>query len=297
MKALVRKEFRENVKLAVLGLVIYTLMLFQQYRSDVVSPRATGQPLVSGAFLMSTAWFCGIFGAVLGWLQIHNERRPDLWAFLIHRPVTRTTIFLGKVIAGLGLYAVVAGLPLLGFIVWARLPGRVAAPFEPAMLLPVTAYFLAGTVSYFAGMLTGLRQARWYGSRALGLGVALIVVLIMAERPEFWQGLLIIFIGAAMLITGTWGAFQSQGYYRGQPAGGKAALTATLTFGKPGCCVCSGPNVVHLLPEKCGLQAAFLLCHDRNRRGLQGDDAFPCLPGIHRPRRRATAGCQDRAHD
>ena len=60
---------------------------------------------------------------MLGWLQVHNERRPDLWAFLIHRPMTRTGIFLGKVIAGLGLYALVVGLPLLGFIVWARLPG------------------------------------------------------------------------------------------------------------------------------------------------------------------------------
>ena len=123
--------------------------------------------------LWSTVWFCAIFGAVLGWLQIHNERRPDLWAFLMHRPMTPTEIFLGKTLAGLGLYAVVVGAPLLGFIIWALWPGHVAAPFEPAMLRPLAAYVLAGVGFYFAGMLTGLRQARWYASRALGLGLAL----------------------------------------------------------------------------------------------------------------------------
>ena len=128
------------------------------------------QPLADAGILWSTAWFCGIFGAVLGWLQVHNERRPDLWAFLIHRPMTRTGIFLGKAMAGLGLYALVVGLPLLGFIVWARLPGHVAAPFELAMLRPVAAYFLAGIRYYFAGMLSDLRQARWYASRVLGAG-------------------------------------------------------------------------------------------------------------------------------
>ena len=43
------------------------------------------------------------------------------------------------------------------------------------MLRPVATILLAGTVPYFAGMLTALRQARWYASRALGLGVAFIV--------------------------------------------------------------------------------------------------------------------------
>jgi ABC-type transport system involved in multi-copper enzyme maturation permease subunit len=231
MKTLVLKEFRENAKVAVLGLIIYTLLLVVPYRDYIASPTNMSQPLVNGEFLMSTAWFCAIFGAVLGWLQIHNERRPDLWAFLIHRPMSRTSIFVGKALAGLGLYALVAGLPLLGFVVWAWLPGRVGAPFEPAMLRPVAMFFLAGTVYYFAGMLTGLRQARWYASRALGLGVAIIVLPAMQLRPEFWLGLVSLVIGAAMLITAVWGGFQSDGHYRGQPAWGKAALTGALTLG------------------------------------------------------------------
>ena len=232
MKALVRKEMRENVRVAALGLVIYTLMLLSQYREYVASPTNMSQPLADSGILWSTAWFCGVFGAVLGWLQIHNERRPDLWAFLIHRPMTRTRIFLGKVTAGVGLYALVVGLPLLGFIVWARLPGHVAAPFELAMLQPVAAYVLAGILYYFAGMLSDLRQARWYGSRVLGLGTAIVVSPLLSMSPEFWQSVLLLLVGAAILATAVWGGFQSDGHYRRQPAWGKAALTVALI---PGC--------------------------------------------------------------
>lgn len=231
MKALIQKELRENVKLAALGMGIYILLLLQVYRSYVMSPRDMTQPLTSGDFLMITGWFCALFGAVLGWLQIYNKRRPDLWAFLLHRPMTRASIFLAKAIAGLGLYAVAAGLPLLGFIIWARLPGHVGAPFEPIMLRPAAMFYLAGPVGYFAGMLTGLRQARWYASRPLGLGVAIVVIPLMALRPDFWQGVAILLLGEGILITAVWGGFQSQGHYQGQPAWGKAALTGALTLG------------------------------------------------------------------
>jgi ABC-type transport system involved in multi-copper enzyme maturation permease subunit len=144
MKTLVSKELRENVKLAVLGLIIYALLLIVQYRDYVASPASLYHPLAGESLLWSTVWFSSIFGAVLGWLQLHNERRPDLWAFLLHRPMTRTEIFLAKSLAGLALYAVVVGLPLLCFIIWALWPGHVAAPFEPDMLRPVAACVLAG---------------------------------------------------------------------------------------------------------------------------------------------------------
>ena len=234
MKTLVFKEFRENVKVAVLGLVIYTLVLVVLYRDYVASPTNMTQPLADSNLVFGTAWFCGIFGAVLGWLQVHNERRPDLWAFLIHRPMTRSGIFLAKVMAGLGLYALAVGLPLLGFIVWARLPGHVAAPFEPAMLWPVTVYVLGGVLYYFAGMLSDLRQVRWYGSRVLGLGTAIAVSPLLVMSPELWQSLLLILLGAAVLATAVWGGFQRDGHYHGQPPLGKAALTVVLL---PGCLI------------------------------------------------------------
>ena len=243
MKTLIRKEFRENVKLAVIGFGIFTFLLAQAYRSctTLYANLALGQtgwygdstiaqPLL-GSLPKLAMVFCAIFGAILGWLQIHNERHRDLWAFLIHRPLSRTKIFFAKVIAGLCLYVAGAGLPLLGVILMIRIPGHMAAPFEWAMVLPVTACFLSGIVYYFAGLLTGLRQARWYASRGLGLGVAILVSVAVVIVPEFWRALFLILLGGAIVATAAWGSFMSNGYYVGQPPLGRRALVASLMLG------------------------------------------------------------------
>jgi ABC-type transport system involved in multi-copper enzyme maturation permease subunit len=243
MKTLIRKELRENFILAVIGFGIFMFLLVQSYRSCTafyanLASGQTGwygdaniaQPLL-GSFPKLAMVFCAIFGAILGWFQIHNERHRDLWAFLIHRPLSRTRIFLAKVIAGLCLYVAGAGLPLLGMILMIRIPGHIAAPFEWAMVLPVTACFLSGIVYYFAGLLTGLRQARWYASRGLGLGAAILVSVAMAAVPDFWRALFLILLGGVIVASAAWGSFMSNGYYDGQPPLGRRALVASLMFG------------------------------------------------------------------
>jgi len=243
MKALIRKELRENLKFAVLGLVVFTVLVVWSWRdyAGMMKDVLLGlrslegyhlQPVGSGLILVGTAWLCVIFGAVLGWMQIFNERHRDLWAFLVHRPISRTQIFFGKVIAGLGIYIVAAGLPLVCFIAWAGIPGHVAAPFEWGMVLPIAWLFLAGIAFYFAGMLTGLRRARWYASRTFGLGLAFMVLLAnFAPNWRFWQILMAMLTGIAILATAAWGGFHSDGHYKGQPALGKLGLTASITVG------------------------------------------------------------------
>src|SRR5205085_11539237 len=110
------------------------------------------QPLLASGFLTETCFFCAIFGAILGWMQIFHERHRDLQAFLLHRPVTRTQIFLGKSLAGLALYLLTTSVPLLCMVAWVRFPGHLATPFEWRMAIPSVGYCLAGTVFYFAGM-------------------------------------------------------------------------------------------------------------------------------------------------
>ncbi|HLZ53558.1 MAG TPA: ABC transporter permease [Verrucomicrobiae bacterium] len=243
MTTLIRKELRENFILALIGFGIFMFLLVQSYRSctSFYANLALGQsgwsgdatiaqPLL-GSFPKLAMVCCAIFGAILGWFQIHNERHRDLWAFLIHRPLSRTKIFCAKVIAGLCLYAAGAGLPLLGMILMIRIPGHIAAPFEWAMVLPVTACFLSGIVYYFAGLLTGLRQARWYASRGLGLGVAILVSVTVATVPDFWRALFLILLGGVLVASAAWGSFLSNGYYNGQPPLGRRALVASLMFG------------------------------------------------------------------
>ncbi len=67
---------------------------------------AKSSTLLADQVLFEIALICSIFGAVLGWVQIHNERHRDLRAFLIHRPILAARkIFFGKILARLCLYS------------------------------------------------------------------------------------------------------------------------------------------------------------------------------------------------
>ena len=235
MKQLILKELREHFKVALIGLAVFTVMLVLAFSACSSSLQRSAlsmgysdaedfQPLLARSVLTQAAFFCAIFGTFLGWLQIRAEKHPDLWAFLVHRPISRTTILRSKILSGLLLYAAGAGLPLLGLIIVASIPGHVAAPFEWAMALPLLAIFLAGPVYYLAGLLTGLRKARWYGSRAFGLGLAVPASVVLFAVPEFWQALLVIMIVGTLLTLAVWGSFKTGGYYREQPALSKLAL-------------------------------------------------------------------------
>jgi hypothetical protein len=244
MKTLLQKEVRENLSLAALGLAIVALLLvvpwlvYEDALRDLVSGRGSGGaylekllPLASPDFLLGAGFFCSIFGGVLGFMQMHHERHLDLWAFLVHRPITRGQLFLGKTLAGLGLYSAVAGLPLACFVGWAWRPGDMAAPFDPAMLEPVAVLFLNGMIFYFAGMLTGLRQARWYASRILPVGAAMLVAMGIINALLFWKAMLVAGVSLGLFGAAAWGVFQSGGQSRGQPLVGHAALTAVLALG------------------------------------------------------------------
>ena len=241
MKTIFQKDLRENLKLAVIGLLIFSLVLLQAYQSctttllRIIEGSWSGldsalQPLLSNTLLTEVAFFCAIFGVALGWLQTRNEAHRDLWAFLIHRPVSRTEIFQGKALAGLCLYLLGAGLPLLIFVAVVLTPGHVAAPFEWEMTLPLLAIFLSGIAFYFAGVLTGLRQARWYVSRSFGLGLALAAAA-TACNIVFWVALMLITVAILVLAFAAWGSHQTGGFYRGQPKSGKLALILSVLAG------------------------------------------------------------------
>jgi hypothetical protein len=242
MKTLIKKDLRENLVVAAIGLLVFALLLVQAFESSTSAldnlllnswsvQSVTLQPLLANTLVIESAFFCALFGAVLGWFQTRNEAHRDLWAFLIHRPVTRTEIFLGKTIAGLCLYGLGAGLPLAGLVLVARLPGHVAAPFEWPMALPLVELFLGGVAGYFAGQLTGLRQARWYVSRGWGLGLAIFALISVFGYEDCWKSWATLALAIGVLALAAWGAYQSGGLYDGQPLPAKWGLIAALTVG------------------------------------------------------------------
>lgn len=223
MKAMIWKELRENVKWAVLGGAALTLAMVWVLHSRS-RQGAPAQTILGGEFLIITTFGFAALGAALGFLQMFGESRRDHWAFLLHRPISRSRIFFGKVIAGLSIYVAATGLPLLTMAKWASTPGQFAAPFDWGMAQAGLADLLAGTVYYFAALLTALRQARWYAGKALSFGVAIVVSIFVNQLPQFWHALLAVALAAPVLLVAAWGSFCHSGVYTHQRRAPKAAL-------------------------------------------------------------------------
>jgi hypothetical protein len=221
MKSLLWKEWQENLKWAALPVLLLGGLM------ALLGPPS----LVNYGALLILGLIAAVFGAVLGFLQVFPESGGDRRSLLLHRPLRPTQIFLAKAAVGVALYLLGVGIPFAGAVAWVATPGHVAAPFRWPMALPWLADILTGVVYYFAGMLTAQREARWYGSRALGLGAAVLCTFLVWVLPEFWQALLAVAVMSTLVGLAAWGSFVAGGAYRPQPLPARAALAATLLAG------------------------------------------------------------------
>jgi hypothetical protein len=221
MRSLFWKEWREIVKWIALPsfLLLGPMLLF-------------GVPmLLEAKYLAYVSLVAGLSGALLGFFQVFSEARGDKRSLLMHRPLSLSRIYLGKVIAGVGLYLVALLVPTACVVGLAATPGHVAAPFEWRMTLPWLADVLTGLVYYFAGMLIAQREARWYGSRCLPLAAGLFASLLVWNMAEFWQALVAIGLLSGLVAVAAWGSILGGGAYPQQPRLAKIALAVTLFTG------------------------------------------------------------------
>lgn len=135
MRMMIWKERRENARWAALALVALSLALgYSLYAAGLNTSSDPAGALWTGiapVFLFG----CPLLGAALGFAQVMPELRRDQWAFLVHRPVPRTTLFWGKAVTGLLLALGATALPLGLLGLWAALRQRAstsACPARPA---------------------------------------------------------------------------------------------------------------------------------------------------------------------
>ena len=239
LKAMFWKECRENARWAVLALLALSFSLAYVVYDEVVA-KATASLDPDNGLRLGYVWVIAtlvftlgtpLVGLLLGLLQILPELRRDQWAFLVHRPASRTTLFWGKALPSVSLYLLATTLPLLALAAWDSLPGHQAAPFDWRFTLGGWAAVLAGLPLYFAGLTTALRPARWYGSRALPVFAALLAPLGIAAVTEFWQALLVCLPLTAALLAAAWGSFLTSGQYPGLPRLARLGLSASLLAG------------------------------------------------------------------
>src|SRR5262249_11167644 len=148
----------------------------------------------------------------------------DKRSLLMHRPLSSTRIFLGKLLVGVSLYLLAMAIPFACTVRLAATPGHTPQPFGWPMVLPWVADIATGLVFYFAGMLTAQREARWYGSRCLALAAGVFCWYLVWTLPEFWQALLVVLIVGGLVAAAAWGSFHRGGAYGPQPLVAKLCL-------------------------------------------------------------------------
>lgn len=247
MKTMIWKELRENLKWAVLALTVLVLAEFYALSTGREgSDNYNNITLCGSTFLLVTSFGCTLVGAAIGTLQILPERRRDQWASLLHRPVTRGTIFFGKVVAGLGLYFFATTLPFLASVAYVATPGQFAAPLVPGLLLPGLSDVFLGMVFYFLALLLCLHRGRWVGSRGAIILSALPVF--MLHLTVGWPFLLP--LGASLvLLLASWGAMLANGSMRDRPLPARIACVGVIFTGSYAALLLLGA-LVQLLPHK-----------------------------------------------
>lgn len=186
MGNLVLKELRQNLPWFAIGFIamLYVIRPFfvtgfsgsllplqfsHYYGSSEFSPILS---LTQSAFLMALAVFASVCGLALGLLQTFPEEGAGTYAFLLARPTGRLKVVGAKLAVGALLYFLATGLPFCWAIYWTSVPGHFACPFRFYMSYPGFMVIGAGFAFYLGAFLTGVRPARWFGSRLVGVAAA-----------------------------------------------------------------------------------------------------------------------------
>jgi|GEM_PF-5985746 len=228
MIAIIKKELRENIQWAAALCAALGLWMIWAVSEDSLS----GMGLIGAHIWALTA--CGFAGAgfILGMVQVLQDRTRGRWAFLIHRPLSPSRIFAGKVLGGLILYLGTVMIPLGLATLWMYTPHHLAGPFDWHTLLPRLADILGGTVAYAAGLHCAARQARWAITRLMPVvsaGLCLLAISAGVQSGALTAALMA--AALAVFLIAAWGAFCSGGSFENQPWFARAAAAVDVGAG------------------------------------------------------------------
>jgi hypothetical protein len=166
--------------------------------------RQSEVPFVATGFMSQFAQVAVLFSLALGFRQSLGEAVGSRFQWLGHRPVRWWRIVAAKLSVGAGLYLAVSAIPILLFAAWAATPGTHASPFFWSMTGPVWWTWLTMLVLYLGAFLSGVRPARWYGSRLWPVAAAGLAVVLLNVIP-WWPVQSVLLVVVAGLFTGTIG--------------------------------------------------------------------------------------------
>ena len=143
-------------------------------------------PFLYDSFQTPYTFVAAALAIALGLRQSAWEPSQGTSHYLLHLPLSRSNIFLSKLAVGGGLLLGCTLLPLVAYGAWASTLGTHPAPFEWSMTLPVFRIWLTMPLVYLGAFLTGIRPARWYGSRLLPLVAVGPCAFLLQYVPDWW---------------------------------------------------------------------------------------------------------------
>jgi ABC-type transport system involved in multi-copper enzyme maturation permease subunit len=222
--ALVRKELRETRAFAALALVLYLVfvskltgqggpLLASLLTFAVGMGRTPAEvPFVQDQFQPVLLLIGGALAIALGLRQSAWEPSQGTALYLLHLPLTRRTILATKLLTGIGLLLACTLLPILAYAMWAATPGTHPGPFEWTMTGPAFRIWSLLPLVYLGAFASGIRPARWFGSRLLPLLASLPAVLVLYAVPHWWLMGLLLGLVAAVLVSDTLWVAETRDY-------------------------------------------------------------------------------------
>jgi hypothetical protein len=180
--ALARKELRELLPLIILALLAQIVIVTAAMDIPVglIEQQYQVIPFVGRDIIWYTIVVAAVVAMGAALRQTMWESGQGTFQFLLHRPVSRQAIFCIKLAVGVAVTVLVLALPLLWYALWAATPGTHASPFFWSMSAWAWQLCLGMPLLYLGAFLSGLRPARWYGSRFLPTAGAALMLFVTA---------------------------------------------------------------------------------------------------------------------
>jgi hypothetical protein len=218
--AIVKKELHETRLFAALAAGVYLIFLsaltgkwsrslwFLFEFLPGLEMEAVDVPFVQDNFLNMFVLTSVALAIALGFRQSAWEPYQGTALYLLHLPLGRRPVYITKLVTGIVLLLSCTMLPILIYGIWAALPRTHAGPFEWSMTAPAFRIWLLMPLAYLGAFASGIRPARWFGSRLLPLFATAVPAMLLCLLPHWWLIAfpLLLLVGAILVSDILWEA-------------------------------------------------------------------------------------------
>lgn len=216
LKALALKELRETIGIAAVALVLFAYFVVEAMGVSLLPWSGVFRhtiPFVSDPCKVNLSLVAGLLAIGLGFRQTAWETVFGTAQFLLHRPVVRWHLIGVKLVVGAVVLMLASALPILVYALWAATPGTHASPFVWSMTVPFWQIPVVVTVVYLGSFLSGIRPARWLGTRLAPLACAVALALAVALLPGWWGWwFLLVLVVDGLMVVGVFFAIETRDF-------------------------------------------------------------------------------------